>query len=174
MFREIAAKTLTGKGKLTYFYEKKLVLSEDVSKLLGCWIIDLKHEYYVKNKEVFLKGSYSIQLWYALNNDQKSSVHEDRIEFDEKISMSYRDLETLNDEMYVKVYISKYPTCIGMELKEDKEINLKIEGEFFIDAFQEAIIVVNCSDKAKDDLSLDEEILMNVNPNYLMDKNSHK
>ena len=43
MYREIAAKTLTAKGKLSYFYEKILLLEENVSKLLGCWIIDLKH-----------------------------------------------------------------------------------------------------------------------------------
>ena len=170
MYREIAAKTLTAKGKLSYFYEKILLLEENVSKLLGCWIIDLKHNTYVKNKEVHLKGSYSIQLWYAINNDQKSSVFEERVEFDEIISMSYRDYETLSDDMFLKVFISKYPTCLGMEINENNEIVLKIEGEFYIDAFQEAILYVMCSDKKKDDLSLDEEILMNVNPNYLTNK----
>lgn len=169
MYREIAAKTLTAKGKLSYLYEKNIILDENVSKLLGCWIIDLKHDTYVNNKEVHLKGSYSIQLWYAINNDQKSSVYEERVSFDEIIPMSYRDYETLNDDMYLKVFISKYPTCLGMKLEDDC-IKIKIEGEFFIDAFQEAIIYVMCSDKKSDDLSIDEEILMNVNPNYLSQK----
>ena len=170
MYREIAAKTLIGKGKLPYMYEKKLNLGDNVSKLLGCWIIDLKHECKIENRRINLVGTYSIQLWYALDNDQKSSVYEERISFDEEISMSYRDLDTLDDKMYVKVYISKYPTCIGMNMSPDKEISLNIAGEFFLDAFQEAILVVNCSLTNKDELTLEEEIMMNVNPNYLMDK----
>lgn len=44
MYREIAAKTLTAKGKLSYFNELIFNLNENVSKLLGCWIIDLKQD----------------------------------------------------------------------------------------------------------------------------------
>ncbi len=170
MYREIAAKTLTGKGKLAYYLEKELYLKDNVSKLLGCWIINLQHHCEHQNQEVRLHGSYSIQLWYAVDHDQKSSVYEEQILFDEKVMMSYRNLSTLNDDMYLKVLVSHYPTCIGMNLDEDGKITLKIESQFFVDAFQEAILVVQCSDKASDDLSLDEEILMNVNPNYLVNK----
>ncbi len=171
MLREIAAKTLTGKGKISYYYEKELTLKEDVSKLLGCWIINLEYEEIEDKNDVYLKGSYSIQLWYAYDNDQKSSVYEEKIEFNEKAIMAYKDLEKLNDKMFIKVFISKYPTCIGMELNEDKLIKIKIEGLFYLDVFQEAILYVMCQDKGQDDMSLDEEIVMNVNPNYLVDKN---
>lgn len=171
MYKEIAAKTLTGKGRLSYFLEKELHLDDDVSKLLGCWIINLEYKEKVINKDVYLIGSYSIQLWYALNNDQKSSVYEEKIEFNEKVLMAYRDLEVLNDEMFIKVFISKYPTCIGMDLDENKNIKIKIESLFFLDVFQEAILFVACQDKGNDNISLDEEILMNVNPNYLVEKN---
>lgn len=170
MIKEIAAKTLTGKGKLAYYLEKEIFLDANVSKLLGCWIINLEYKEVIENKKIFLKGSYSIQLWYALNNDQKSSVYEEKILFYEEVNMAYRNLEVLNEKMYVKVFTSKYPTCIGMELSEDKKIKVKIESLFYLDVFQEAILYVMCQDKAKDDLSLDEEILMNVNPNYLSEK----
>ena len=40
MNREIAVKTLTGRGKLNYLYEKKISLENDISKTLGCWIIN--------------------------------------------------------------------------------------------------------------------------------------
>ena len=169
MIKEIAAKTLTGKGRLSYFLEKELKLDDNVSKLLGCWIINLDYKTEIKNKDIYIVGSYSIQLWYALNNDQKSSVYEEKITFNELASMSYRDLDTLSEEMFVKVFISKYPTCVGMDLNEDKNIKLKIESLFYLDVFQEAILYVMCQDKGKDDLSLDEEVLMNVNPNYLVD-----
>lgn len=170
MFKEIAAKTLTGKGRLSYLFKKQIKLNDDVSKLLGCWIINLEYKEEVIDKDIYLKGSYSIQLWYAMNNDQKSSVYEEKIEFNEKVLMAYRNLDTLNDNKFIKVFISKYPTCIGMELDENKNIKIRIESLFYLDVFQEAILFVSCQDKAQDDLSLDEEILMNVNPNYLTDK----
>ncbi len=170
MVREIAVKTLTGKGKLSYFKEQKIVLGSNVSKLLGCWIINLKHETYHQDKNIYLKGSYSIQLWYALDDDQKSSVYEEKIEFDEKFNMAYKGLATLNDEMFLKVFISKYPTCGGMNLLEDKSVILKIDSEFYLDVFQEAILYVECSEKKESDLTLDEEILMSVNPNYLLNE----
>ncbi len=170
MIKEIAAKTLTGKGRLSYFLEKDFHLDDNVSKLLGCWIINLEYKTEIKDKDIYLVGSYSIQLWYALNNDQKSSVYEEKITFSEKALMAYKDLDTLSEEKFVKVFISKYPTCIGMELSEEKNIKLKIESLFYLDVFQEAILFVNCQEKGQDDLSLDEEILMSVNPNYLVDK----
>ena len=38
-----------------------------------------------------------------------------------------------------------------------------------MDTFQEALLVVNCSDDYVEDVSIEEEIVMNVNPNYIND-----
>ena len=56
-----------------------------------------------------------------------------------------------------------------MELKEDKTIELRIESSFIINEFKEAIINVECTNY-REELSLEDEIIMNVNPNYLVDK----
>ena len=54
-----------------------------------------------------------------------------------------------------------------MELGEDKNVIVTIESEYLIDVFAEAILIVKCADNEKADLTLDEEILMNVNPDYM-------
>ena len=169
MYREIMAKTLTGKGKINQVIEKELFISNEISKTLGCWIINLKHEIIRENLDVFIKGSYDIQLWYALDNDQKSEVYNETIEFYEKVNMSYRDLKVIDNEIYTKVYVPKYPSCTSMELDENKKIKLKIEALYYVDTFQEALLVVNCSDDYVEDVSIEEEIVMNVNPNYIND-----
>ena len=169
MFREIVCKTLTGKGKINQVIEKELFISNEISKTLGCWIINLKHEIIRENLDIFVKGSYDIQLWYALDNDQKSEVYNETIEFYEKVNMSYRDLKVIDNEIYTKVYVPKYPSCTSMELDENKKIKLKIEALYFVDTFQEALLVVNCSDDYGEDVSIEEEIVMNVNPNYIND-----
>ena len=167
MYREIAAKTLTGKGKINQTIEKDIFISNDISKTLGCWIINLKNEIIRKNSDIFIKGSYDIQLWYAINENQKSEVYIETIEFIEKVNMSYRNLKVVDNEIYTKVYVPKYPTCSSMELLEDKKIRLKIDATYYVDAFQEAILVVNCSDDYEEDITIEEEIVMNVNPNYM-------
>ena len=169
MYREIMAKTLNGKGKINQVIEKELFISNDIPKTLGCWIINLKHEIIRENLDIFVKGSYDIQLWYALNNNQKSEVYNETIEFYEKVNMSYRDLKVIDNEIYTKVYVPKYPSCTSMELDENKKIKLRIEALYYVDTFQEALLVVNCSDDYVEDVSIEEEIVMNVNPNYIND-----
>ena len=169
MYREIMAKTLTGKGKINQVIENELFISNEISKTLGCWIINLKHEIIRENLDIFVKGSYDIQLWYALNNNQKSEVYNETIEFYEKVNMSYRDLKVIDNEIYTKVYVPKYPSCTSMELDENKKIKLRIEALYYVDTFQEALLVVNCSDDYVEDVSIEEEIVMNVNPNYIND-----
>lgn len=170
MFREIAVKTLTGRGKIPYFFEKEFFLESDVSKTLGCWIINLQYDILTEKKDIFIEGSYSIQLWYAKDNDQASSVYEEKVTFKEKATMVYRNVNTLNEEKNVKVYVNKYPSAVYMKLNENGSVSLKIEALYFIDVFQETILVIETKDNKKADMTLDEEILFNVNPNYLVDK----
>ena len=134
-----------------------------------CWIINLKHEIIRKNLDIFVKGSYDIQLWWALDENQKSEVYIETIEFVEKVNMSYRNLKVIDNEIYTKIYVPKYPVCTNMELLEDKKIKLNIEATYYVDTFQEAILVVNCSDNYEEDVTIEEEIVMNVNPNYIND-----
>lgn len=170
MLREIVCKTLTGRGKVNYFYEKDIDFNVDVSKTLGCWIINLNYEVKHIDNEVYLVGYYSIQLWYAKDNDQSSSVYEEKISFNEKATMVYRNIPTISDEKIVKVFVNKYPNAVYMRLNDNKTVSLKIEALYFIDVFQEAIMVVDTKENAKAELTLDEELLLNVNTNYLLDK----
>ena len=56
-----------------------------------------------------------------------------------------------------------------MELDENKKIHLVIDSQFYVDSFQEAILAVSCSEDFVEDISIEEEIVMNVNPNYISD-----
>ena len=173
MLREIACKTLVGRGKENSSFQKNIFINEYISKTLGCWIINLKYETEIKGKKVILKGSFDIQIWYAENNNQKSEVYVETVEFLEDINIGYRDVKTLNDVIYPAVYINKYPTCVSMDLKDNKEIDLKIEALFYIEVFQEAVVVVDCKEDYQEELSLEEEIALNVNPKYIENKDEN-
>lgn len=170
MFREIAVKTLTGKGKLENYINKTISLDSNVSKTLGCWIINFEHQVEIINSDIFIKGSFDIQLWYAKDNDQKSDVFIEKMNFYEKVNVTYRDLKTIDDTPFPKIYVNKYPTCTSMNLIGNNEVELTIEYILFLEIFQEALLVVSCSEDYVEDITLEEEIAMNVNENYLIDK----
>lgn len=170
MYREIAVKTLTGKGKLSQIIEKTIKLEKQITKTLGCWVINFIYQAEVKGKEIFIHGSFDIQLWYAFDDNKKSEVYYQKIEFDEKVDISYRELKTIDDQIFPKVYVNKYPYCNSMYLKDNNEVELQIECLLYVETFQEACLVVNCSDDYQEDIPLEEEIIMNVNENYLIDK----
>ena len=62
MLREIVSKTLTGRGKISYFYERELSLNEEVSKTLGCWIINLNYEVKHEKSDVFLSKKATVGI----------------------------------------------------------------------------------------------------------------
>ena len=57
-----------------------------------------------------------------------------------------------------------------MNLIGNNEVELTIEYILFLEIFQEALLVVSCSEDYVEDITLEEEIAMNVNENYLIDK----
>lgn len=170
MYREIACKTLVGKGKVENLITKEIKLEESVSQTLGCWIINLENEMQFVNDDLYIIGSFDIQLWYALNNDKQSKVFQEKVDFKEKVNMSYRDIKIIDNQRFPKIYVNKYPTCKDMKINMDGSISLEIEYIFYVDVFQEALLVVNCSSNYEEDIPLDEEIILNVNENYLIDK----
>ncbi len=169
MKREIIAKTLMGKGKLDISEIRKLQLKEEASKTLGCWIINHAFEARVEDKNVIIEGQYDVQLWYATDNDQKTSVYYETVPFSANFNVVWKKLVTINDEKYLKVHVIKYPTASEMNLVDQHTAEIRIESEYFLDVFQEAILRIETLEAEHED-DIDEEIVMNVNPNYLTDK----
>lgn len=173
MYREVCCKTLIGKGKLGKRNEVLIEVGENANKTLGCWIINHQYEAYHQKKELFIKGSYDVELWMAVDDDKKSEVYRTTITFDERVNSAYKDLVTLDNDYYLKTLVTNYPTCVGMTLVEPGRVKVEIDSQYVIDVFAEAILVVMCSDKHESDLTLEEEIVMSVNPNYLSNKKSN-
>ena len=122
MNREVAVKTLIGKGRQYLVKEVNLQVNTKPSKALGCWIINHQYVPYNKDKELFIKGSYDIELWMAVEDDKKTEVYRTTIEFEEKVNAAFKNLLTLDDKMYLKPIVLHYPSCTKMELGEDKNV----------------------------------------------------
>ena len=170
MLREIIVKTLVGKGKCQKIDEHRLVLTENISKTLGCWIINHQYETTYNDKHIAIKGSYDIQLWYAVDEDKKTNVFNKTVDFENDFVMSWKNIKQISEEMFSKIYVVKYPSPISMELENNNEVVLKIESTYIIECFKDAVITVECKDDESDDSDIIEDMIMNVNPNYIENK----
>lgn len=172
MNREIIAKTLVGKGKLAIQEKQKIVLDELVSKPLGCWIINHKYSTKQDKKNILLEGTYDIQIWYAYDDDKKTNVFYKTIPFSGEFIISWKKVKTIDDETKQKVHVIKYPTATSMNQINEHEVEIIIESVYFVDVFQDSILTINTLEEDKEEEIIDEEIIMNVNPNYLTSKKS--
>lgn len=170
MNREIIAKTLVGKGKLAIQERQTISLEENVSKPLGCWIINHKYDTKQNGKNIELTGTYDIQIWYAYDDDKKTNVFYKTIPFNGVFMISWKNVKTVDDETKQKVHVIKYPTATGMTQLNEHEVEIIIESVYFVDVFQDSILTINTVEEEKEDEKIDEEIIMNVNPNYLTEK----
>ena len=105
MNREIIAKTLVGKGKLAIQEKQVIKLEENISKPLGCWIINHKYDSKKIDKNIELNGTYDIQIWYAYDDDQKTNVFYKTITFSGVFLISWKNIKTIDDETKQKVIL---------------------------------------------------------------------
>jgi len=162
MYREIVTKAVVGKGKIANVSTVAITPSNQISKVLGCWIIN---HYFVNNYEegkVFAKGRYDVHLWYGYNSDSDTLVHKQTVDYIEEFPVKMKNNETVNQNNEFLIRSIKYPTCNGLTLNEDGTVSVKIEKELTLDVIGDAKLRVQVSDM--EDVSDDID---SINVNYL-------
>lgn len=154
MLKEILTKAVLSKGKIDSNEVVNIELKQDVSKLVGCWIINNQYLPIVENNELFLEGEYDIHLWYAINNDKdsllekKTCPYKIKFEFDGKINC---------DELDFKVYCNEYPHCLNMEIKDGKPA-LNVSQKYSVDAIGETKFMVDVNESFNE-IKIDAEYI---------------
>ncbi len=166
MYREIVTKAVIGKGKIINNSEVIVNAANEVSKVLGCWIIN---HYYVSSYEegkVFAKGRYDIHVWYGYNGDSDTIVHKQTVDYIEEFSLKIKDNETISENNEYIIKCVKYPTCNALSLNDDGTISVRVEKELSLDIIGETKLKVQISGSGEDDWVSNEDI-NNINVNYL-------
>lgn len=164
MYREIVTRAVVGKGRISNEGEVVVNASNQVSKVLGCWVIN---HYYISefsNGKVYAKGKYDIHVWYGFNNDSDTIVHKQTVDYNEEFNLNLKKNEELNSNQEFVIRCVKYPSCSGLSLKEDGTISVKIEKDLSLDIIGEAKLKVQISSEEEWVTSDD---LDNINVNYL-------
>ena len=167
-YKEIVTKAVIGKGKKNYKNDYQISVSEPPSTILGCWIINHNFKAGEANNLIRITGSYDINIWYAYENDTKTTVITKTIEYTEEEALTVKEKNIINKDIIIRCL--KQPTCISA--KEDgNTINIEIEKELGIEIVGDTKIKISSVDEEEswDNLE-DNKKIDNINTEYI-DKN---
>lgn len=160
MYREILTKAIIAKGKKNIKESLQCDVNNNVSKVLGCWIINHQNEVYKDNQKIFIKGSYEINLWYGYDDNTKCGMYSFLHNFNDEIPYTFTlEKVTLDSKNDVKSYVIVEPSCLNMTFL-DKEIFVDIIREYEIDIIGETKLRIKVDDVAIDQM---------IDTNYMKD-----
>ena len=158
-YREIVTKAVIGKGK-KYFKNKYSVNTEiKPSTILGCWIINNKFNGSLKGDDAIVTGSFDINIWYSSDNDTKTNVINETINYSEEINIKSK-IDTDLDSSEIIVKSLKQPECVNATINGNT-IDFEIEKELGIEVVGDTKVKILTEDDEDDwqvfDDKLDEE-----------------
>ena len=173
-YREIVTKTVLGKAKKTFSNNYTLTPEEAPSTILGCWVINHKFEGKKEGSKIRLIGSSDINIWYAYDNDTKTLVTKQTINYDELLNLPDKLTSELTNNTEIIIRSLKDPTCTKVEIK-DNNIEYNIEKELGVELVGDSKvrIAVDENEDSWEDLSENTEtkvmddIDKNVNEDFL-------
>lgn len=169
-YSEIVTKAVIGKGKKASKTIHEIPLNEKISKVLGCWIINNQFECVNLESRVEVKGKFELHIWYGYENDTNSDLIKEEVNYIEEIPLKFRHNASLTPDVELKGICSKYPTCVGLSLLKNGNIEVQVEKEYSIDVVGETKLKVQITQSIDEDWTLDDEIDSSVDVNYINEK----
>ncbi len=165
-YKEIVTKAVIGKGKKTSKEDYTMQTEEAPNTVLGCWVINHNFNGLKKDKLVFVEGSFDVNVWYAHDNDSKTSVSTRKFNYKEEMNM-----EKVGNASDVVVRCLKQPTVTNVEIKNGV-VHLNIEKEMGVELVGDTkvkIVVEESEDEYVDltETSDIDEVLDEITDDYI-------
>ena len=166
-YREILTKAIIAKGYKAFSDERSIQVEEEISRSLGCWVINHKSDILREGNQVFVTGSYQVFLWYGFDHDTNCKLINQTFDFKDEVPYVFSDdAEDLNEKHEIKKYVSKQPTCVYLN-HEGNTIHFKVERAYSIDLIGETKLTIKVNENTKkEETDLDSQI----NTDYILEK----
>ncbi len=132
-YKEIVTKAVVGKGKKHFKNTYTVTTENEATTVLGCWVINHKFKGYQADDKVGVNGSFDINIWYSYENDSKTAVINQTINYNDTFNVRVRDDADLSGDTDIIVRSLKQPTCSEVNIKDDKTISFNIEKELGVE-----------------------------------------
>lgn len=133
-YREIITKAVCGKGRKLTKEKNNVTPSHRPSSVLGCWIINHSYHANKKNKEcVEIHGSYDINIWYSFDENSKTEVVSETVQYCDEVMLAERDKQCIGDHYDVVAKVVQQPNCLQCNIeKKGNNISVEVEREFVV------------------------------------------
>lgn len=159
-YREIITKAVCGKGRKFTKENHTISPSHRPTSILGCWVIN--HLYHATKKSedtVVVTGSYDINVWYSYNDNTKTEVVTERVEYKDTIPLSVKDDNCINDEYDVIAKVLQQPNCLECKISgKGSNISVEIEREFVVQVIGDTRVFVKVNPKVDHDDDDEESV----------------
>ncbi|WP_462409310.1 outer spore coat protein CotE [Neobacillus sp. Marseille-QA0830] len=173
-YREIITKAVVAKGRKFTQSNHTISPAHNPTSILGCWIINHKYSAKKVGKTVEIHGSYDINVWYSYNENTKTEVVTERVQYTDVIKLKYRDQDCLDDNEIV-ARVLQQPNCTEAVISPNgNRIIVHVEREFLVEVIGETKVCVRINpDGCKDDeedwgMDVDDEEFEELNPDFLV------
>lgn len=160
-YKEIVTKMVVGKGKK--YYKNTYTLTPEImpTTVLGCWVINHKFKGREEFGKIIIDGSFDVNLWYSYDNDTKTTVVTNQINYSEVVTVNQRETSDSNQKDIIVRSLSQ-PTCTSTTIK-DGSIEYTIEKELGIEIVGDSKVKIAIEDDEEPwDVISDEEYTKQV------------
>jgi len=173
-YREIITKAVVAKGRKFTQSNHTICPKHNPSSILGCWIINHKYEAKKVGKTVEVCGTYDINVWYSYDNNTKTEVVTERVEYKDVIKLKYRDPEVMDDQEVI-ARVLQQPNCSECVISPNgNKIIVHVEREFLVEVIGETTVCVavhpgkcDCDDEDWG-FEVEDEEFEDLNPDFLV------
>lgn len=141
-YKEIVTKAVVSKGKRLFTSNHSITTDKNLSTILGCWVINHNFNGNKINDDIVIEGSFDVNIWYSYDNDTKTDVIKEKVNYKEIIHMRNVDLD--NEEIIVRSL--KQPNCVKVDIDGNK-INYVIEKELGVELVSNIKVKIDVSDE---------------------------
>jgi len=143
-YREIITKAVIGKGRKFTKETHHVTPPNRPSSILGCWVIN--HLYHAKMKSedsVEIVGSYEINVWYSFNDNTKTQVVTEKVNYRDIVPLSIKDDNSNDDDFDVIAKVVQQPNCLECKIdKKGNKIMVEVEREFVVQVLGDTKLLV--------------------------------
>lgn len=174
-YKEIVTKAIIGKGKKYFKNNYTITTENNPTTVLGCWVINHKFKGYKSGEKIGVDGSYDVNIWYSYDNDSKTTVVNQKIDYNDLFSVKTKQGADLAGDTDIIVRTLKQPTCSKVDIGENGVINFDIEKELGVEIVGETKMKIAIEEEEDpwDDIDDEvteevlEEIENNINEDYI-------
>jgi len=158
LYKEIVTKAVIGKGKKSFSDNYTISTKDSPTTVLGCWVINHKFKGYKTGEKIGVEGSFDVNIWYSYDNDSKTTVANETIEYKDLLNIRIKEDADLTKDTEIIVRSLSQPNCVKVDIKEDGTISFNIEKELGVEVVGETKVKISIEEDEEPWDDIDDEI----------------